>query len=373
MHCHIGLVLLTLFGMVRFTMSDTMVIDANGRAVSSSVTVTFPRDIAHPEWIGPYTIANPGENTNVVIDARYFINRAESVKRIRIWMSGSNLRYYEELKPNPEGYMDIMTIPEEWWGLMNPIKERIRNSHGWFYRASLMPDKKDPRKWVRYADDGKLPEQWMRIWSPEQRTARFGDSMERFYLAVDSDRIQSYEPTESDGYNVVVIPIDHEMIREVKYTPYDGFIMSERWGNVGYTTYMYSALRNIVTEKDVFSNHPDYIDIESDYYVRVGDAWVQKDQANKLGSVGLIIRKVGMTPPVVVRILKDSPASRVEILEGDRVVGVDGISTTEKSLADIVDMMRGLPGTSVIISLERDNQIVECELIRDVVKRGAAR
>lgn len=369
-HCHIGQVLLTLFGMVRFAMSDTMVIDAKERAVSSSISVTFPRDIVHPEWVGPHTIANPGDNTNVVIDVRYFINRAESVKRIRIWMSGANIRYYEESKANAERYMDIMAIPEEWWGNMKPIKERIRNSHGWFYRAPFMPDIIDPRNMVRYANDGELPGQWMRVWSPELRTARYGDSMERFYLNVDCERIKTYCLTEANGYIVANIPVNHEVTREVKVVPYDGFILSERWENMGRTTYVYSALRNNVTEKDVFSNVPDYIEIESDYYVRVGDAWVQKDQANKLGGVGLIIRKVGVDPPVVVRVLKDTPAKRVDILDGDKIVGIDGVSIKELPLAVIVDMMRGLPGSSLNISFERDNNIYEHELIREIISGG---
>lgn len=351
--------------MVLFALPDAMAINVDGRMVSNLVRVTLPKDTDHPEWVGPQTIANPGHNTNVFIDVRYFTNKDKSVKRIRIWLAERSIRYYEEYQENTQRYMDIMAIPEEWWGLMRPGKERIRNLHGWFYRAPFMPDRRDPRKWVRYAKEGELPDQWMRIWSPEMRTAKFGDSMDRFYLMADIGRICNYETVESNGNRVANIPSNSGLVRKVTYATNNGFILSERWNNTGRTIYLYSALQNVVTANDIYSGIPDCIDIEPEGYVRNGYAWSKIGQAKRFGGVGLNIKKDDMEQLVVVRVMNDSPASSMGIREGDRIVSIGGISINNKAMGDIVDMIRGLPGTSVNITIERNNQTNDYELIRD--------
>ncbi|MFZ5540369.1 MAG: tetratricopeptide repeat protein [Pseudomonadota bacterium] len=57
---------------------------------------------------------------------------------------------------------------------------------------------------------------------------------------------------------------------------------------------------------------------------------------------------------VLIEVLTDSPAARAGLRAGDRVIAVDGKEVTGLSVAEVVQRLRGAPGTSVTVTVRRE-------------------
>ena len=82
------------------------------------------------------------------------------------------------------------------------------------------------------------------------------------------------------------------------------------------------------------------------------------DTTGKVGGLGISI-----TPalrdgvPTVLLVLANTPAERAGLVIGDRIVEVDGERTAHQPLEGILDWLRGRPGTSVEIRVERPGRV----------------
>lgn len=61
-------------------------------------------------------------------------------------------------------------------------------------------------------------------------------------------------------------------------------------------------------------------------------------------------------PPYVTDVFRDSPAASAGVKPGDQIVAVDGNTTSGRSLTEVVNGMRGAPGTRVVLSIVRGGQ-----------------
>jgi carboxyl-terminal processing protease len=79
---------------------------------------------------------------------------------------------------------------------------------------------------------------------------------------------------------------------------------------------------------------------------------MQTETSGKFGGLGI---EVGMESGVVKVIspIDNTPASRAGLKAGDYIVKIDGIQVQGKSLMDTVDLMRGLVGSSIEITVRR--------------------
>ncbi len=59
---------------------------------------------------------------------------------------------------------------------------------------------------------------------------------------------------------------------------------------------------------------------------------------------------------VVVHPIPGGPAEQAGLLAGDRILGIDGARTRDVRLADLVDKIRGKPGTTVDLFVQRDTE-----------------
>ena len=57
--------------------------------------------------------------------------------------------------------------------------------------------------------------------------------------------------------------------------------------------------------------------------------------------------------PLVISVVDGSPASRAGLRTGDIIVSVDGVATARLPLGELADMVRGEPGTTVTLGVER--------------------
>jgi carboxyl-terminal processing protease len=107
--------------------------------------------------------------------------------------------------------------------------------------------------------------------------------------------------------------------------------------------------------------HSQYMNIDS--FIRS-----MRDTEGKYGGLGIVI-KMKDNLPIVIKIMKNSPAQRAGILPGDIFKKIDGISIEKIQLLELADMIRGEPDTNVIISLYRpsDKRVISYSLNREII------
>lgn len=74
------------------------------------------------------------------------------------------------------------------------------------------------------------------------------------------------------------------------------------------------------------------------------------DTSGKFGGIGVILQQQDSKLEVV-EVLENSPAARGGIVGGDIVYAVDGLEVNAKNMDEVLNRMRGLPGSSVTLEL----------------------
>jgi carboxyl-terminal processing protease len=82
---------------------------------------------------------------------------------------------------------------------------------------------------------------------------------------------------------------------------------------------------------------------------------IQSSNSGAIGGIGLAIEPEGGAF-VIRRILKDTPAQRSRLLPGDRILGVGTARVKGLPLVEVVDLIRGEPGTEVDLFVQRDTE-----------------
>jgi len=100
-------------------------------------------------------------------------------------------------------------------------------------------------------------------------------------------------------------------------------------------------------------------------YVGADDAIHNRDKRSGFGGIGVVVQNT-VRGASVVKILPDSPAISVGLIEGDTITHID--QRPVRPLKDVSDLARGPIGTSVMLRVEkRDGEIVEVDVKRQRV------
>ena len=71
----------------------------------------------------------------------------------------------------------------------------------------------------------------------------------------------------------------------------------------------------------------------------------------------------------VVLPLEGAPSSRVDLQPGDRILEVDGVSTSGKKLDEVVKLLRGKRGSTVVLSISREGGApMRREVVREIIR-----
>jgi carboxyl-terminal processing protease len=112
--------------------------------------------------------------------------------------------------------------------------------------------------------------------------------------------------------------------------------------NLTYQQLVYSALKGAVSKLDP---HSEFLDADSFQQL-------QDDTEGQFGGLGLVVALKGGYITVVSP-MDDTPGFRAGILAGDRITKVEGKNVDKQSLSDVVKQLRGEPGSTVTITIER--------------------
>jgi len=133
-----------------------------------------------------------------------------------------------------------------------------------------------------------------------------------------------------------------------------------------YRQLVHSALKGAVSRLDP---HSEFLDADS--YQELQD-----DTEGQFGGVGLMVgMKDGQI--TVIAPMDDTPGARAGILSGDRIIKVEGKSVEKLELPDVVKMLRGDPGSTVSLTIERPTTgaiknvvltraIIQMEMVKDI-------
>ena len=117
------------------------------------------------------------------------------------------------------------------------------------------------------------------------------------------------------------------------------------------------AIKGMLRELDRYSQFiPDFLEF-------------QTQNQGKYGGLGMVI-SIREDMLTVVTPFKNNPAALAGIQNGDIISHIEGESTMPLSLSDAVDQLRGEPGTSVSITIVRENESrpIELTITREVIR-----
>jgi len=122
---------------------------------------------------------------------------------------------------------------------------------------------------------------------------------------------------------------------------------------------VYAAIDGLVSRLD-----PHSIFMRPDVYRAMHD-----EAIGEFDGIGLEVSVEG-DQIVVVTPVADSPAERAGLHPGDRILSIDGEATRDMTLSDVLQRLRGAPGTKVVLEMMREGfqAPLKLTLVRDRVR-----
>ena len=118
-----------------------------------------------------------------------------------------------------------------------------------------------------------------------------------------------------------------------------------------------SAIRGMINNLDA---HSQYLDADEYRDIRISTTGNYSGVGIEVGQVDGAIRVI--TP------IAGSPAARSGMRSGDQIIAVDGVSVEESNIHDIVDRMRGRPGSKISITVLRDGDAIIHDMRREIIR-----
>ena len=121
-----------------------------------------------------------------------------------------------------------------------------------------------------------------------------------------------------------------------------------------------SAIRGMVGDLDA---HSQYLDAGEYRDIRISTT-------GSYTGIGIEIDEVGGNVMVVTPIA-DSPAARSGIRSGDQIIAVDHTAIEPHNLQEAIGRLRGHSGSKIIVSVLRDNEVIEHEMRRQIIRMAS--
>lgn len=132
--------------------------------------------------------------------------------------------------------------------------------------------------------------------------------------------------------------------------------------------------KDYAESEDAYEAIREVLESLDDPYTRFLDpdqfASMQIDTSGELTGVGITLGMDQETDQlIVVSPIEDSPAARVGVKSKDIIIRIDGQSTEGMDVNGAVNLIRGEPGTSVVLTVLRDEtEEIDFEIVRDKIE-----
>lgn len=128
--------------------------------------------------------------------------------------------------------------------------------------------------------------------------------------------------------------------------------------DVEFDTLIEGAIDGMLNKVDRYSYYMDAEEYEE----------MQTEYEGHYGGIGIVIttrdNKLTIVSPI-----KNTPGERADLRAGDIITAIDGKETADMSQMKAVDMMRGEPGSEVVLTINRgDNEPFEVEIVREDIE-----
>ncbi len=128
--------------------------------------------------------------------------------------------------------------------------------------------------------------------------------------------------------------------------------------DVEFDTMIQGAIEGMLNKVDRYSYFMDAEEYEE----------MQTEYEGHYGGIGIVIttrdNKLTIVSPI-----KNTPGERADLRAGDIITAIDGRETADMSQMKAVNMMRGEPGTEVILTINRgDNDPFDVEIVREDIE-----
>ena len=119
-----------------------------------------------------------------------------------------------------------------------------------------------------------------------------------------------------------------------------------------------SGIKGMLKSLDPYTTYIPESEIENFNFMTTG----------QYGGIGALIRKAG-DYTIISEPYKDFPAYKAGLKAGDTIVTIDGISTMDKKINNVSEMLKGTPNTSVKLEIKRygEEGIIETILVREKI------
>ena len=118
-----------------------------------------------------------------------------------------------------------------------------------------------------------------------------------------------------------------------------------------------SAIRGMVSDLDA---HSEYLDADEYRDIRISTTGSYTGVGLEVGDIDGVVRVV--TP------IAGSPAARSGIRSGDQIVAVDGVNIELERMHETIARMRGRAGSMVTVTVMRDEEALDYEMRRAIVR-----
>ena len=138
-----------------------------------------------------------------------------------------------------------------------------------------------------------------------------------------------------------------------------GRVVEHYYSPVDHDVIMRAAIDGMLRQLDAYSQ---YFDAE-------GLRQLRQDTTGRFAGLGITVGIMERTP-VVIAPIEGTPADRAGLLPGDLIVAIEGRETFGRSLEEVVTELRGEPGTSVRITIDRRGVLANWDVIivREMIK-----
>ena len=132
------------------------------------------------------------------------------------------------------------------------------------------------------------------------------------------------------------------------------------------STLMRNAMRGMASKLDPYTTYLDREEL---------DDW-EVTTSGEFGGLGIVVAKDKDDSAIkVVSPIDDTPAQRAGMLSGDLILELDGEPVHDLTLHDAVQIMRGKPGTTITLTVSREDleEPFEVEITRAIIKVQSVR